>query len=158
MIPGEDDTFLIIWFRVAPDYFTWISNAVAEAKTPLKIVKGFVESKSTLLLHKKRYFIRVSIGAIHEFCSHWSFVLCKDCSFYLYKPRIIILRFLSQTIKNLVWHSHNFLLPYTIAVEEYFTTSNTFMFNLYFIRFVIDELPPFIIIVWNFCLNVAVFI
>ena len=48
--------------------------------------------------------------------------------------------------KNLVWHSHNFLLPY-ITVEEYFINSITFIFNLYFICFVVDELPAFIVIV-----------
>ena len=53
------------------------------------------------------------------------------------------------TLKNLVWHSHNFLLPY-ITVEEYFIISITFMFNLYFLYFVADELPASIIIVYNF--------
>ena len=33
--------------------------------------------------------------------------------------------------KNLVWPSHNFLLPY-ITVEEYFIISFTFMLNLFF--------------------------
>ena len=52
--------------------------------------------------------------------------------------------------KNLVWHSHNFLLPY-IIVEEYFINSIAFILNLYFICFVVDELPGFIIfIVYNF--------
>ena len=50
--------------------------------------------------------------------------------------------------KNLVWHSHNILLPY-IIVEKCFN-SITFTFNLYFIIFVVDELPAFIIIVYNF--------
>ena len=47
--------------------------------------------------------------------------------------------------KNLVWHSHNFLLPY-ITVEEYFIISITFIFNRYFLCFAVDELPAFIII------------
>ena len=51
--------------------------------------------------------------------------------------------------KNLVWHSYNFLLPY-IKVEEYFIISITFIFNLYFIFFIVDELPAFIIIIYNF--------
>ena len=51
--------------------------------------------------------------------------------------------------KNLVWHSHNFLLSY-ITVEEYFKISTTFIFNLYFLCFVVDELPAFIIIGCNF--------
>ena len=51
--------------------------------------------------------------------------------------------------KNLVWHSHNFLLP-NIIVEKYFINSITFIFNFYFICFVINELPAFIIIVYNF--------
>ena len=34
-------------------------------------------------------------------------------------------------IKNLVWHSNNFLVPY-ITVEEYFIFSFTFMLNLFF--------------------------
>ena len=53
--------------------------------------------------------------------------------------------------KNLVWHSHNFLLPYLI-VKEYFINNITFIFNLFFlyICFVVDELPAFIIIVYNF--------
>ena len=51
--------------------------------------------------------------------------------------------------KNLMWHSHNLLLPY-IIVEEYFINNITFIFNLYFMCFVVDELPAFIIIVYNF--------
>ena len=52
-------------------------------------------------------------------------------------------------IKNLVWHSHNFLLPY-ITVEEYFINSIAFKFNLHFICFVVHELPGYIVIVYNF--------
>ena len=37
-----------------------------------------------------------------------------------------------------------------IIVEEYFINSFTFIFNLYFICFVGDELPAYIIIVYNF--------
>ena len=51
--------------------------------------------------------------------------------------------------KYLVWDSHNFLLPY-ITVELYFIISIAFTFNLYFVCFVIDELPALIIIVGNF--------
>ena len=51
--------------------------------------------------------------------------------------------------KNLVRHSHNFLLPY-IMLEEYFINSLTFIFNFYCICFVVDELFAFIIIVYNF--------
>ena len=47
--------------------------------------------------------------------------------------------------KNLVWHTHNFLLPY-ITVKECFIINNTFVFNLYFLCFAVDELPAFIII------------
>ena len=50
--------------------------------------------------------------------------------------------------KNLLWHSHNFLLPY-ITVEEYFLISITFILNLYFLSFVADELPASIIIVYK---------
>ena len=60
--------------------------------------------------------------------------------------------FLNETVlarKKLVWDSHNFLLPY-ITVEEYFVISFTFIFNLYFIYFVVDKLPAFIVIVNNF--------
>ena len=48
--------------------------------------------------------------------------------------------------KNLVWHSQNFLLPY-ITIEEYFIIRIPFIFNLYFLCFVVDELPAFIVIV-----------
>ena len=51
--------------------------------------------------------------------------------------------------KILVWHSHNFLLFY-ITVEEYFIICFTFIFNLYYLRFVVDKLPAFIVIVNNF--------
>ena len=51
--------------------------------------------------------------------------------------------------KNRVWHSHIFLLPY-IIVEKYFINRITFIFNFYFICFVVDELPAFIFIVYNF--------
>ena len=51
--------------------------------------------------------------------------------------------------KILVWHSHNFLLPYT-AVEEYFIISFTFIFNLYFLCFVVDKIPAFIVILYIF--------
>ena len=50
--------------------------------------------------------------------------------------------------KNLVWHSHNFLLP--CITVEYFIISITFIFNLYFLCFVADELPDSVIIVYNF--------
>ena len=52
-------------------------------------------------------------------------------------------------LKNLAWHSHNFPLPY-ITVEEYFIISITFIVNLHFLCFAVDELPAFIIIVYNF--------
>ena len=42
-----------------------------------------------------------------------------------------------------------FILPYT-AVEEYFNIIITFRFNLYFLCFVVDELPVYIIIVYKF--------
>ena len=54
----------------------------------------------------------------------------------------------ANIIKNLVCHSHNFLLPY-IIVEKYFINSITFIFNFDFICFVVNELPSFIIIVYN---------
>ena len=41
-------------------------------------------------------------------------------------------------LKNVVWHSHNFLLPY-ITVEEYFIICLTFIFNLYFLCFVVGS-------------------
>ena len=50
--------------------------------------------------------------------------------------------------KYLGWHSHNFLLP-CITEEEYFIISTTFIFYLYFLYFVVEELPAFIIIVYN---------
>ena len=49
--------------------------------------------------------------------------------------------------KNLMWHSHNFLLPY---ITEYFIISITFIFNLYFLGFVDDELLAFTNILLNF--------
>ena len=51
--------------------------------------------------------------------------------------------------KNLVWRSHNFLLPY-ITVEEYCIICFTFIFNLYFQWFAVDELPAFIATVNKF--------
>ena len=48
--------------------------------------------------------------------------------------------------KNLLWRSHNFLLP-CITEEEYFIINTTLMFNLYFLCFVVDQLPAFIVIV-----------
>ena len=56
-----------------------------------------------------------------------------------------------QFKKNLVWHSHNFFLPY-IIVEEYFINSITFIFNLYFLCFVVDELPAFKLLFMIWCL------
>ena len=55
----------------------------------------------------------------------------------------------TYALKNLVWHSHNFLLPYTV-VEEYFIISFTFIFDLYFQCFTVDKIPAFIVIVNNF--------
>ena len=55
-------------------------------------------------------------------------------------------------IKNMVWHSHNFLLPYS-TVEEYFIMRILFIFNLHFPCFAVDELPVFIVIV-NIFLNI----
>ena len=57
--------------------------------------------------------------------------------------------FNAYKLKNLVWYSHNFLLP-CIAVEEFFINSSIFMFNLCFLCFVVGELPAFIIIGYNF--------
>ena len=51
--------------------------------------------------------------------------------------------------KNLVFQSHNFLLPY-IMLKEYFINSIAFIFKLYFICFIVDEFRDFIIIVYNF--------
>ena len=62
---------------------------------------------------------------------------------YLYDGCVV------SNLKNLVWHSHNFLLPY-ITVEEHFIICFTFIFNLYFQWFVVDELPAFIVTVNNF--------
>ena len=72
---------------------------------------------------------------LYCFCKVWSLWKMARLQFY-YK-------------KNLVWHSHNFFLPY-ITVEEYFIISTTYIFNLYFLYVVVDELPAFIIIVYNF--------
>ena len=56
----------------------------------------------------------------------------------------------SQTvIENVVWHSHNFILP-CITVEEYFIISMAFIFNPYFLCFVVDEFPAIIINVHDF--------
>ena len=40
--------------------------------------------------------------------------------------------------KNLVWRSQNFLL-FCITLEEYFVINTTFIFNLHFLCFLIDE-------------------
>ena len=64
---------------------------------------------------------------------------------------VILYKFIGNkksTKKNLVWHSNNFLLHF-ITVEEFFIISITFIFNLYFLCFVADELPDSIIIVYN---------
>ena len=54
--------------------------------------------------------------------------------------------------KNLAWHSHNFLLPY-IAVEYiyifYYYISTSFIFNLNFLRFVVE----WIICLYIYCLK-----
>ena len=55
----------------------------------------------------------------------------------------------SKIKKNLVWHSHIFLLP-CITVEGYFNISITFIFDLYFLWFVADELHDSVIIVYIF--------
>ena len=51
--------------------------------------------------------------------------------------------------KFLVWHSHNFSLPY-IAAEESFIISTKSIFNLYFLCFILDKLHAFKIIVYIF--------
>ena len=51
-----------------------------------------------------------------------------------------------STLKNLVSHSQNFLLPYS-TVKEYFVNGITFIFILFFICFVGDEKVAFIITV-----------
>ena len=51
--------------------------------------------------------------------------------------------------KNLVWHSHNILLP-SITAEEYFKISIKLIFKPYFPCFVDDKLQDFIINVNNF--------
>ena len=58
------------------------------------------------------------------------------------------LRFEHSWKKNLVWHLHNFLLSY-ITIDEYFVIRITFIFNFYFLCFVVDELLPLIIVVYN---------
>ena len=65
------------------------------------------------------------------------------------KKTVLSLSSIKYIKENLVWPSHNFLLPY-ITVEEYFIVSITFIFNLYFLCFVVHELLAFIIIVCNF--------
>ena len=52
----------------------------------------------------------------------------------------------------LVWHSLNFLLP-CITVGKYFIISITFIFNLYFLCFVVDEITSFMIMSIIFELN-----
>ena len=93
-----------------------------------------------------------------DYCHQiWIFIIFDglDPVGYLQVKFLLTMKFvqmgkhLKKNLKNLVWHSHNFLLPY-IIVEEYFFNSITFIFNLYFICFVVDELPFFIIIVYNF--------
>ena len=59
------------------------------------------------------------------------------------QKRILIIYLRHNTLlqffyKNLVCHYHNFLLPY-IIVEEYYIKSIAFLFNLYFLCFVVDE-------------------
>ena len=54
-----------------------------------------------------------------------------------------------------MWHSHNFFLPY-FTVEECFTISITFIFNLYFLHFVVDKLPAFIVTVNIFKLDFCI--
>ena len=68
-----------------------------------------------------------------SFQSSMSLLFCCECGDWTVTLNIWYL-------KNLVWHSHNFLLP-CITVEKCFITSITFIFNLYFLCFVVDELP-----------------
>ena len=62
---------------------------------------------------------------------------------YGYKPHFILYGAQGIVKKSLVWHSHNFPLPY-ITVEEYIVFSITFIFNLYFYFVVVDEFPSLI--------------
>ena len=111
----------------------------------------------------KLLFLKV----IGEYFENKTTIRCKKFTLVIYNcfvllfqtsPNIMIILFICLEVicieqnktnkKNLVWHSHNFLLPY-ITVEEYFIMSITFIFKLYFLCFVVDELPAFIVIVNN---------
>ena len=76
---------------------------------------------------------------------------CSKCFYVFLKLAIMFSRLLisCENKKNLVWYSHNFLLLY-ITVDEYFIISITFVFILYILCFVADELPVFVIIVYDF--------
>ena len=75
-------------------------------------------------------------------------IVKADVTSIIIRNFVISFARLHKNIKNLVWQSPNFLLPY-IIVKEYFI-SITFIFNPYFLCFVVDELPAFLIIVHNF--------
>ena len=62
---------------------------------------------------------------------------------YIYNKTANIQRSIIKK-KYLVWHSHNFLLPY-ITAEEYFIIIIAFIINLYFLCFAVNKLPAFII-------------
>ena len=47
-------------------------------------------------------------------------------------------------------NSYVALTQLSLTVEEYFIISITFIFNLYFLCFVADELPASLIIVYDF--------
>ena len=128
----------------------WISICYSDAFESL-FIKYFLDAKN---------FVQNCLKT-------WELFLRLNCRFIFPKwgyLRCILTSIIDFNLKNLVWHSHIFLLPY-IIVEEYFINSITFIFNLYFICFVVDDVPAFIIIVYDFwtyfsvfCLSTAAFI
>ena len=83
------------------------------------------------LRNAKKFFLHaVAVNKTEEIESSTILILGVDRSFSFrgITPESII--------KNLLKHSQNFLLPY-ITVEKYFIIIITFIFNLYFLYFVV---------------------
>ena len=126
----------VMEFQVAPMTWEIRLNNIKICQTS----QMFCQSNS---LKVRRLRLPAAVGDVHTFWLHppiWS-PNKSPCIMHRNNP--------ISSQKNLVWHSHNPLLLY-ITVEEYFIVVIPFIFNLYFLCFVVDELPAFIIVVFNF--------
>ena len=98
----------------------------------------------TILVHTLLSFICTLTDFLSNIMLNFRMILF---SYACYNIKVTVCTLMIK--KNLLWNSHNFLLPY-ITVEEYFIISIIFLFNLYSLWFVLDESVAFMIIVYNF--------